>query len=171
MGVPRFLTGILAAPLLLSACGGGDNPVADPPVSPGSTLSSPSHAPRESPEHFIRRWAAAEKQMENTGRTGGYLSISSDCKACRELAADVHRYYSAGGSIHWGGWHISSIEPDGTNGTAHVFVLKVQSAPTSYRVSATSPMKHLPGGPSTHQLTIRQVDGEWHMLVKAQVAT
>jgi hypothetical protein len=173
MGVPRFVAGTLAGalsvPLLLSACGGGDHSIADPPVSPSS--SSPTDAPqRESAEHFIQRWAAAEKRMENTGETDTYLRVSGACKACRELAADVQRYYSAGGWIHWGGWRLLSIQPDGTNGSARVFVVKVDSAPTRYKASSASAVQHLPGGASTHQLTIRRIDGAWQMLVKAQVA-
>jgi hypothetical protein len=154
-----------------TACGGDDTSVADPPISPPSSSSSPTNAPpRESPEHFIRRWAAAEKRMENTGKTNAYLSISDDCKACRQLAADIARYYSAGGSVRWGGWDILSIEADGTVGKHRAYVVEVESAPTTYRVSASSPERHLPGGRSTHQLTLERVDGQWHMLVKAQLA-
>lgn len=174
MSVRRHLAGTLAVPLLvvaLTACGGGDDSVADPPISSPPT-SSPTQAPhRESAEHFIRRWAAAEKQMENTGQTDAYLAISAKCRACRELAADVHRYYSAGGMIQWGGWHFLSLRSEGTNGADRVFVARVQSAPTRYKVSASSPLRRLTGGPTTHQLTIGKVAGSWQMLVKAQVAS
>jgi hypothetical protein len=170
MSVRRALVA-LTAPLLLllCACGGGDS-VADPPVS--SATSSPTQAPhRESPEHFIRRWAAAEKKMENTGETAEYLAMSRGCKACRLLARDVDRYYAAGGSIHWGGWHILTIRSSRITGPTRVLVVNVDSAPTRYKIAAGSPLERLPGGPATHQLTIRTIDGEWQLLVKAQVAT
>ncbi len=87
MGAPGRLAGILAgalaAPLLLSACGGDDS-VADPPVSSAPT-SSPTGTPhRESPEHFIRRWAA-ERAMQNTGRLEHTCHESADVKPCTRL--------------------------------------------------------------------------------------
>jgi hypothetical protein len=43
----RTLIAALAAPLvLLGACGGNDASVADPPISPGSTSSSPTTPPK-----------------------------------------------------------------------------------------------------------------------------
>src|SRR3954463_3747301 len=106
MAVRRVL---LAAPLLLAVlvavlagCGGGDDSVADPPISSAPT-SSPTTQERETPEQFIRRWANAEKAMENTGDTAEYLALSHGCKACRQLADKVHDYYAAGGFVHWGG--------------------------------------------------------------------
>jgi hypothetical protein len=173
MGLRRTLAGALTAPVLLvtTACGGNDTSVADPPISPHSSSSSPTSPQRESPEHFIRRWAAAEKAMENTGEAGAYLRISSKCRACRELAADVTRYYAAGGMIRWGGWRFLTLRAEGTDGQAQVFIARVESAPTRYRTSASSPLKRLPGGTSTHQLTIREAAGKWHMLVKARVSS
>ena len=74
MAVRRTLAALLAAPALLlpavlAGCG-DDSSVADPPVaSPSPTATSSDPPARESAEHFIRRWAEAEKQMENTGKT------------------------------------------------------------------------------------------------------
>jgi hypothetical protein len=175
MRVPRQLTGALAGALtgpllLLAACGGDDTSIADPPVSPGSTSSSPAHAPRGSAEAFIRRWADAEKRMENTGDAATYLSISESCLACRQLAQDISRYYSAGGYVKWGGWRFRSITRDESRGNTIVYVVKVNSQPTTYRKSAAGSVHHLPGGPSTHQLTLKHTSGGWQMLVKAQLA-
>ena len=70
MAPRRALAGLLAAPALVLGGCGGDSSVADPPVhsAPHSVATSdpPAH---ETAEHFIRRWAEAEKQMENTGET------------------------------------------------------------------------------------------------------
>ena len=177
MGVPRFLigslAGALAAPIvLLAACGGDDASIADPPVSPHPTSSSPTGTPpHESPEAFIRRWAEAEKRMENTGVLADYMTISSQCTACRQLARDVRTYYAAGGYVHWSGWTIRSITSDGSHERSLVFVVEVDSGPTRYRKSSDGPVYHLGGGPSTHQLTIRRVHGEWQVLEKAQLST
>ena len=136
MGVPRStastLAGALAAPLLLlAACGGDDTSVADPPISPESTTSSPTQEPQqESAEHFIRRWADAEQEMQNTGSTRKYLDMSKGCKACEVLARTVHRYYVRGGYIHWNGWDIKSIRHYPSSGDSISFTVRSISAPT-----------------------------------------
>jgi hypothetical protein len=171
MRVRRTLAALLAAPFLLSACS-GDSSVADPPVSSQPTSSSPTTQlpPHETPEHFIRRWAAAEKRMENTGNTGPYLAMSQDCRACRQLADDIRHFYSAGGYAKWGGWQIQSISQEDPKGSNLVFDVKVDSLPTTYRESADSPIKHLQGGPATHQLTLRSTGRGWQLIQKAQLA-
>jgi hypothetical protein len=170
MRVRRTLAALLAAPCLLSACGGSSS-VADPPVSP-HTSSAPTTQPpaHETPEHFIRRWAAAEKRMENTGKTRAYLALSQRCRACRQLAADISRFYAAGGFARWGGWDIVSISRDGPTGSSVSYDVKVNSRPTTYRESSTGPIEHLPGGVAMHQLTLRSVAESWHVIEKAQLS-
>ncbi len=165
----RHLAGALTAPVfVLAACGGGDS-VADPPVSSPPT-SSPTQPPKhESPEAFIRRWAETEKRMENTGAVRPYLAISSRCKACRELANDIRRYYGNGGFVHWKGWTIESIVKSTASPGEGTYVVTVNSGPTTYERSANGAVQHLAGGGSTHQLTIGQINGSWQMLVKAQL--
>ncbi len=71
MALRRTLVGSLAVPALvlpalLAGCG-DDSSVADPPVQsapdPTPTSDPPAH---ESAEHFIRRWAEAEKAAWRT---------------------------------------------------------------------------------------------------------
>lgn len=171
MRVRRTLAALLAAPCVLSACGGGDTSIADPPVSNSPTSSAPTTKPaHESPEHFIRRWAAAEKRMENTGETGPYLAISRGCRACRQLADDIRHFYSRGGFARWKGWRIQAISRDAVNGSSSVFDVQVSSSPTTYRESAYGPIKHLRGGSATHQLTLRSTGTGWQVTQKAQLA-
>ena len=69
MSVRRKLAGTLVVPLLiLSACGGGDDSVADPPISSAPTSSATGTPQRESAEHFIRRWAADRAGHGEHGR-------------------------------------------------------------------------------------------------------
>ena len=173
MAVRRILVALatLLAPMpLLAACGGGGDSVADPPIS-SSPTSSPTTQHRESPEHFIRRWAAEEKRMENTGKTDMYLSLSRHCRACRQLASDIRRYYAAGGYAHWGGWRIHSILKSGSSAAGIAYTVRVVSCPTAYRKSADTAVQHLAGGPATHQLVIRWTGSGWQVMAKAQVAT
>jgi hypothetical protein len=166
----RTLIAALAAPLvLLGACGGNDASVADPPISPGSTSSSPTTPPkRETPEHFIRRWAEAEKAMQNSGRTDAYLSMSKGCEACGVLARIVTRYYARGGYIHWAGWSIRSIRHYPSSSGSVSFAVSALSAPTTFRKSATSNVQHLKGA-ITYVITLSPATGPFHVAAKAQL--
>jgi hypothetical protein len=172
MHTRRILIGALAAPaLLLSACGGDDS-IADPPVSSPPTSTATSAPPQqETPEHFIRRWAAEEKQMENTGRTSAYVRLSQKCVACRQLAQDIHDFYAAGGFARWGGWKILMIRRSGATGIGVAYDVEVDSTPTTYKKSAGATVQHLAGGRATHQLTIQRIDGGWQVISKAQLST
>jgi hypothetical protein len=164
MGLRRLRTGTLAgaltAPLLaLSACGGGQSSVADPPVTSGT--SSPTATPHESPEHFIRRWAAADIRMQNSGLTEGFRRLSRRCGDCLQLADRVDRIYRAGGYIHADGWVIGQIDVV-TRSRSHLLIdLHVTSRPTAYRVSTNSPTRSYPGGPATYQLGIAKASSSW----------
>jgi hypothetical protein len=172
MRVRRHLVALLAAPLLLSACGGGSTSVADPPVS-GPTSTPPSSDPpaRESPQHFIRRWAAAEKRMENTGHTGPYLAMSKGCEACRKLADQVRGFYAAGGFVRWGGWRILSIEVNSRHGHSITYAVRNRSMPTSYRESDSGSVQHLSGGVTTELLSLIPTGDQWNMRSKAELAS
>ena len=115
MRPPRILTGTLAgaltAPLfLLAACGGGDDSVADPPVSPSSTSSSTGTPQRETAEAFIRRLTQAEHTWRTPGRHGRLLEADrADASRARSLIDQVKSIYAAGGFISWSGLTIQSI--------------------------------------------------------------
>lgn len=172
MGVRRTLAAALAAPLLLlAACGGGDTSIADPPISPDPTTSSPTQQPhRETPEHFIRRWADAEKQMENTGEVGTYLQLSLGCAPCKKLATQVRGYYREGGFVAWGGWHILSIKPY-PGEPAPLFSVHSNSQPTKYKTAAGTPTKQFEGGPITYVLALKRVNGSWAVTNKSELSS
>src|SRR3954464_4956697 len=125
----RILVGTLAVPLLLlSACGGNDS-VADPPVSSATASSDPTGPPqRETAEHFIRRWAAEDTRIQKTGETSKFRTMSDGCKGCLELADLVDRIYRGGGYIHTKGWQVRRIAVAGRR----TFDLFVFSAATTY---------------------------------------
>jgi hypothetical protein len=176
MGVPRFLigslAGTLAAPIvLLAACGGDDAPIADPPVSPRPTSSSPTGTPpQESPEAFIRRWAEAEKRMENTGRTRHYRVLSQGCGPCEKLAAQVHGYYDVGGFVHWKGWKILSIKRYPGRPTP-LFEVHSDSRPTVYKTAASAPRQHFSGGPITYVLALKRTANSWIVTDKSELSS
>jgi hypothetical protein len=171
MSVRRLATGILAVPLLLSACGGGDDSVADPPISSAPTSSATGTPPRESAEHFIRRWADAEQAMENTGRTTLYARMTPGCAACASLIKDVKRFYSAGGFIRWGGLRVISIRrshdnPDGTT----TYVVQTDSTPTKYRESSSGPVRRIKGGLTKEQVSLKRIGGELVVVARARLS-
>jgi hypothetical protein len=175
MGVRRSVTGLLAGTLgclvalVLGGCGGDDS-VADPPVSP--TTSSPTQAPhRESAEHFIRRWAAADIQMQNTGHTSQFRRLSQPCHDCLKLADRVDKIYRAGGYVHTDGWSIGQVRVVSRDGDHLLVDLHVVSRPTEYRNSASGPTKSFPGGPATYQLGIEKTASSWIVTSLGQLAS
>jgi hypothetical protein len=173
MGVPRSVTralaGVLAAPVVLvAACGGGDTSIADPPISPHPTTSSPTQQPhRESPEHFIRRWAAEDTRIQVTGSTNDFRRMSKGCGGCTKLADLVDRIYDNGGYIHTKGWQVHRI----TESAPYLFDLFVFSRSTAYTESGSGPVHHLPSGPAHFQLKLTRQAGAWNVSSLVQVAT
>lgn len=174
MDVRRITAALLFLPLLaLGACGGSDTSIADPPVSSPPSSSAPTAKPphQETPEHFIRRWVELEKKMENTGDARPYLAVSAQCAACRKLVSKVALFYTSGGYVKWGGWHIISVRVNATNGHSITYAVLNDSAETVYQESSETPTKHLDGGRTTELLTLKRIKGEWQVLSKAELAS
>jgi hypothetical protein len=172
MLVRRTFAALLATPCLVSACGGGSSSVADPPVSVSPTSPVTTHPPRhESPEHFIRRWADAEKRMENSGKIDAYLAMSRGCHACSRLADQVRGFYAAGGFVRWGGWRILSITINSRDRQASTYAVHNRSQPTTYRESSSGSVKHLAGGVTTELLSLEPIGSHWNLRSKAELAS
>ncbi len=168
MHVRRYLAALLAAPLLLSACGGGSTPVADPPVSsPTSTSPSTDSPARETPQHFIRRWAKEDTAIQRTGNTKLFRLMSKGCRGCVKLADLVDKIYSAGGFIHTRGWRVRRVSIT-KRGDADLFVF---SAPTTYMESAGGVLHHLRAGNAHFQLRIQPNGDSWTVSSLVQVAS
>jgi hypothetical protein len=174
MGVRRNLlaaASALAAPLLLalSACG-DDNSVANPPIQSGPASSSTHSAQPESPEHFIRRFYAAEKAMENTGRTSEYRRLAASCRSCTSLSHDVAAFYSAGGYVRWAGMRIQTIRPYSKSQQGQTFAVKGVAAPTRYKSSSNASVQTLTGGPTTELVTVADPRGSLRVTAFAKLA-
>lgn len=173
MHVRRALALTLAVPVLLAGC--SDDPEPTPKIpeptssSPTPTETATEEPETESPEEFIRRWAAVEAEMENTGDTAQYLEMSQRCQACTKLADLIQGYYKAGGSVRWDGWTIRTIEEEPGAGK-NAYAVSVTSAPTRYKESAAGPAKRLDGGSSTHLLRLARSGDSWIVVDKAELA-
>ena len=173
MHVRRALALTVVVPLLLAGCTDDPEPtpkIPDPTTSSPTSPATETETPEaETAEDFIRRWAAAEARMENTGDTAEYRELSRECKACTDLAALVERWYADGGFIEWGGWRIRGIEPRGDSDVE--FVVRVRSSPTKYKESAKGPLKTFAGGPGAHLLILKRQGSSWVVTHKAEVPT
>ena len=173
MLVRRALALALVVPLLLAGCS-EDEPepkMPDPPTTSSEPAPSPTDTETpevESAEDFIRRWAAIEAEMENTGDTAEYRKLSSECKACTDLAEIIEGWYEAGGYVRWDGWKVLGIRPRG--GSATELAVRVRSAPTEYKESATGEVKSFPGGPGAHLVVLEQRSASWVVVDKAEIA-
>jgi hypothetical protein len=163
-----LLAVVLAGPLLLSACGGGGSSVADPPVSsPPSTPPTSEPPARETPQHFIRRWAREDTAIQRTGNTALFRDMSAGCRGCIQLADLVDKIYSAGGFIHTKGWQVRRISIT-KHGSADLFVF---SPPTTYSESAGGVLHHLQAGNAHFQLHIEPNGDSWTVSSLVQVAS
>jgi hypothetical protein len=171
MSVRRLATGILAVPLLLSACGGGDDSVADPPISSAPTSSATGTPPRESAEHFIRRWAAENTRMQNSGDSSAFRGMSSGCNGCDAVADRVDSIYGAGGEVHTDGWTRIRITESARVGRSHTIELLVESSPTTYTLAKGAAPKHLDGGREHFQVQVQPKAKSWTVTQFVQVGS
>lgn len=165
----RALALFVVVPLLLAGCS-QDVPTPqfqDP--TPSATPTASQAPERESARDFIRRWAEAEAEMENTGQTEEYRALSTGCRACADLADLVEKYYRAGGYVHWDGWDIRSVTRRGRSDDPS-YLVKVVSAPTTYATRAGGDAKSFPGGKGLHLLTLRPVERGWIVIDKSEVS-
>jgi hypothetical protein len=157
-----WLVSMVVGPLLgLTACGGHDS-TADSPAS-GDPTALPSRTPpsTEKAESFVRHWAVALAQMENTGKPARFLAMSSKCPVCRALAQNIVGRYAAGGYIHWDGLRIDSIKrPPATGGTM-LFTVHAHSAPITVRESSSRPVRHFPGQRVTYLVGVMPLSGSF----------
>jgi hypothetical protein len=169
MRVRRTLAALLAAPFLLSACGGGSSSAADPPVSSPPTSSDPTTEPpaHESPEHFIRRWLAVGTRMQNTGMTDEYLSMTQGCRDCRAVAARVTRVYAAGGYYKTRGVRAAHV----SQAKGHTFDLVATFFPTTYATSSGGSTEHFDGGEERFQVGLVHSGTSWRVTSFVQVSS
>ena len=168
MRVRRTLAALLAAPCVLSACGGGDTSIADPPVSNSPTSSAPTTKPaHESPEHFILRWLSVGTRMQNTGTTTQYISMTHGCRDCRAVASKVAQAYAAGGYYKTRGVKRAQLSSQ----DGRTFELVATFYPTTYATSSNSPPRHFVGGEEHFQVGLVPRGTSWLVASFVQVAS
>jgi hypothetical protein len=160
MSVRRTAAALLTAGLLLTGCSDDPEPRFEPTETPSPTESSATAEPQaQSPEEFIREWFEAGTDMQNSGETEAFLSLSNDCDACERFAADVERVYEAGGFIRIKSETVKQVEPVGGD----AFEVTVVASPTTFREASGSKPGSFPGGPNTYRIAIVERAGEWRV--------
>jgi hypothetical protein len=160
MSVRRTAAALLTAGLLLAGCSDDPEPRFEPTETPSPTETSSAAEPEaQSPEEFIRDWFEAGTDMQNSGETGTFLSLSDGCDACERFAADVEGVYKAGGFIRIKSEVVRRVEPVGGD----AFEVTVVASPTTFRETAGSKPGSFPGGPNTYRVTVVERAGQWRV--------
>ncbi len=178
--IGRLIVALVVTALALAGCSGDPQPIIAKPLATPTPTPSASPSPTESatpkaesPEEFIRRWNEIQTDMVATGATDAYWSVSTKrCPPCKRIASTVSSYYEAGGYVKTEGWAINSIAAvnPGAEGPA-TFQVRVDSAPTRYKKSSSSPVERFTGGPLEYTFELARRNNSWlvdNYLVNAQ---
>lgn len=170
MSVPR-LGVVLAAlssvlMLVLTACSpsSDDEPSADPTPEisvPSSTTSTTPKPKPETAKEFIRRWREASDEMQNSGTTAKYLSLTKKCTGCKDFANTVTRVYEAGGHIEFAGTTVLSIRRSGGTAREPEFDVNMRVGQTTYVERKGAAEQELPGGSKTYLVTLTRANDQW----------
>jgi hypothetical protein len=164
MSVRRTAAALLTAGLLLTGCSDDPEPRFEPTETPSPTESSATAEPQaQSPEEFIREWFALNTEMQNTGETEAFLSLSRNCQACEDLAERVDSIYSAGGFIRLKRQEVMSIKAGSRSTMIKQFDVTVRVTPTQYRESERGPVEEFSGGTARTRITVVRNQGQWFM--------
>jgi hypothetical protein len=171
----RLLVALACCGLLLMAGCTDDSSTADPPPSTAATTpSSPDSSPTqkaETPEEFVRRWVDVDREMQNSGETKEFRSISKGCTPCDGLADQIDAIYAKGGYVKTDGLLIKRMKAGRQDVNDEVAVhIWVDSRPTELVESAGAQVEHLPGGNRQYIVTIRETKHGWNTVLLEGVA-
>lgn len=152
----------LGAVLALASCSNVAPSAGPPPIAKSdeasSAVSRPT-TPNESGEEFVMRWIRVSDKMQNTGRVGEYLSMSRQCNQCMQFYRTVKRIRRNGGTIKTDGLTVLAIRRDGPT----AWMVKVRSAPTTFKESKTSDWTVLDGGVREQRYELTRTTSGWQM--------
>ena len=175
MLVRRALALALVVPLLLAGCSEDEPEPKMPDPPPTSLEPSPSPTETETPEvesaeDFIRRWVAADREMQNTGEIGDYAELSSKCETCMAVAERVEGIYSAGGFVRTDGLQVLRLTDQSSAGGRRILDVTVRSTPTVLKESAGADEQRLSGGTLTYRMRLTR-RAPWSLVELTQLAS
>lgn len=172
---PRLAAGLLAAGLLLSACGGSPEPgpLAEPTKSSSPSASAALAPPvmpaaakaksDEAVESFARHYVSIINFATVTGDRKDLEALATDaCASCRRLSARLEEVYGGGGSIESSGWRVTgaSVVPDQPLERKYIDLAIVQ-APQTLVGRAGAPPQKFPGGKQALTMLIARRGDGW----------
>lgn len=165
MSVRRSAALLLVAPLLLAGCQDEPEPQFEPTPTESSSPTDPESSEQpvaQTAEEFIDEWFRLGTEMQNTGETAPFRSVSRGCEPCDSFADDVERVYAAGGFIRIDAERVIYTELlPGRPGNRPEYLVRVRSTPTTYKEGESSEQGSFPGGVNTYELTLALRSGEW----------
>ena len=167
MSVRRTVAALVGAAFLLAGCSGDPEPRFTPTASPSESETT-AEPQAQTPEEFIEEWVALQRDMQNTGDTEEFLAVSQGCESCEDAARLIDQFYAAGGFVETDGRTVLGIRTVQRN---RVYEVRVRSAPTRYKETASSPLKSFPGGFTTYRVTLQQRGDQWILTDELEVST
>jgi hypothetical protein len=173
----RVLLSLAVVAMLAAACTGAD-PEADPSPTPSSASPSVSPTPTESSSappraetavEFIKRWITVGDEMQRTGDSSSYRSISRRCPPCLDFAGSIDAIYAAGGWVKTEGWEIKRVLRVSGSGNRRVVRAEVLSSPTTYVDRKGGDQKSFPGGRLIEVFEVERVGSSWQMRLYSEV--
>lgn len=152
-GVGASLIAVAVGLTLLAGCA-EDEPKPKFADDPSASPSSPSAATapkNETVKEFLTRWAEAESEMQNTGKTDEYLALSSGCAPCEALAKRVEAIYGNEGFIRSEAMNIERVK---RVKNTDVYDVWLTVAPSAFRESATEKEESYEGGPRLYRISV-----------------
>ena len=158
MSVRRSIVLGFAVAVLLAGCQGEPEPKVEPTPSESSSETDPSEEPKpQTAEEFIEKWFAVNTEMQNSGETDEFRSMSPDCRPCKRLADEVAGFYDAGGFVEIEYQRVRQVrELSDTE-----YLVTVNAAPTKYRESSAGDVKRLGGGPNEYRIVLAHEGNTW----------
>jgi hypothetical protein len=165
----------LTSVMLLAGCGSRSDGMTDPAMAASTDATAEpterpeGEAPRtESAEEFVRRWVDVDRHMQNTGEMDRYLSISSGCRPCTQVAERVAQMYANGGWVSTKGWTILDLKDVSTEVGRVAFDLRVRSAPTRFKETRSGEVQRYPGGVVVMRLRLTNKE-PWRLVRLTQI--
>lgn len=151
---PR-LSGLVAAALVVSGCGGTPEPqpLPKPTASTSPSASAAPSAPVMPEAAKVKTKAGAEAvvrfflaSMERAGDTGETMSFESsytaECTRCAAITNGIRQTYDAGGTIMGGAWHLKNLKSYGIrNEIAYIDAVVNYEPQTWTKVAGATPSR------------------------------
>ena len=166
MRIRGMLLALLLAGLTLFAGCSEDEPVPKIPKTSAASPTAPSSSPAplseaEEAEALIRQWAVLDAEMQNTGETAAYLTITSEeCTSCRRAAESIEKLYADGGKIELPGKRILRVrESPRYPAKERIYEGRYIAEPSRYRESPEGPWKQFDGGETADDFAVVREGG------------